>query len=322
MNINTMAESLVFHLRAPSRLHFGLLPRGSVGSERQGGMGVMINHPTLEITVQSSNQWRFTGVYSSRLTQIANECLRQVGQVLPPLHIEVIHAPPKHSGFGSGTQITLATSLIISRWLQKNAGAQDSNIKTSGLGRGKRSLVGSEGFSRGGLIYDPGDHEYVETPRNYSIPSQWRWLAITGSGKEGLSGQAENEFFAQSESHSDLRANARRVVEDQLLASLDRGSFPDFSNALSEYGKLCGQLFSRVQGGLYCSPVMADVARRLKEGGVEGVGQSSWGPTVFGLFSSQQDAENFTKNNSWLLEDGLTFYLSDTSESGVLIQEY
>jgi predicted sugar kinase len=44
-----------------------------------------------------------------------------------------------------------------------------------------------------------------------------------------------------------------------------------------------GDAFAPAQGGRYASAAVADCVTRLRAAGVRGVGQSSWGPTVFAV---------------------------------------
>ena len=43
-----------FELRAPSRLHFGLFSVGNIVERQFGGVGLMIDHPTTRLQIQSA----------------------------------------------------------------------------------------------------------------------------------------------------------------------------------------------------------------------------------------------------------------------------
>lgn len=57
--------------------------------------------------------------------------------------------------------------------------------------------------------------------------------------------------------------------------------------------ELAGQLFSRYQGGLYNGPDVATAVECARRIGLRGIGQSSWGPTVFGFAESQSLAQRY-----------------------------
>jgi len=56
-----------------------------------------------------------------------------------------------------------------------------------------------------------------------------------------------------------------------------------FGEACFEFNRRAGLLFKASQGGEYRSPEAADLVARLRHFGVRGVGQSSWGPTIFAI---------------------------------------
>ena len=47
--------------------------------------------------------------------------------------------------------------------------------------------------------------------------------------------------------------------------------------------EITGRWFASVQGGTFASGPSAELVRRLSEWGASGVGQSSWGPAVYGI---------------------------------------
>jgi beta-ribofuranosylaminobenzene 5'-phosphate synthase len=57
--------------------------------------------------------------------------------------------------------------------------------------------------------------------------------------------------------------------------------FRAFGAALTDFNCRSGELFAPVQGGPYASSRIASVIAWLRQQGAEGVGQSSWGPTIF-----------------------------------------
>jgi predicted sugar kinase len=68
-----------------------------------------------------------------------------------------------------------------------------------------------------------------------------------------------------------------------LLPSLADADLAGFGRALSEVQEITGRWFAPVQGGTFASGAGADLVRRFREWGASGVGQSSWGPAVYGI---------------------------------------
>jgi predicted sugar kinase len=61
---------------------------------------------------------------------------------------------------------------------------------------------------------------------------------------------------------------------------------------LYRYGHLAGECFSACQGGPFNGPGLAELVAHIHNLGFEGVGQSSWGPTLFVVAPDQQAAED------------------------------
>jgi len=78
-----------------------------------------------------------------------------------------------------------------------------------------------------------------------------------------------------------------------LLPAASSGDFRRFARSLWRYGQLAGDCFRQVQGGTFAAPRLAQLAARVRKLGVEGVGQSSWGPTLFAVLDSPAAAERF-----------------------------
>jgi predicted sugar kinase len=64
------------------------------------------------------------------------------------------------------------------------------------------------------------------------------------------------------------------VVDDDLAT---------FGAALSEIQQLTGRWFAPAQGDTFAPGPSRELVRRFAEWGVPGVGQSSWGPAVYGI---------------------------------------
>ena len=64
-----------------------------------------------------------------------------------------------------------------------------------------------------------------------------------------------------------------------------------FGEALYDFNRRVGELFAPVQGGIYSHPLVAEVVAFIRGRHVPGVGQSSWGPTVFAIVASEQEAD-------------------------------
>ena len=63
-----------------------------------------------------------------------------------------------------------------------------------------------------------------------------------------------------------------------------------FGKALTEIQYITGNYFSRYQAGVFCCRESEEAVKLLLRYGVYGVGQSSWGPAVYGVVDSKKKA--------------------------------
>ena len=68
-----------------------------------------------------------------------------------------------------------------------------------------------------------------------------------------------------------------------LLPSLVEADLVKFGSALTAIQQITGRWFESVQGGTFTPGASADLIRAMNQWGVPGVGQSSWGPAVYGI---------------------------------------
>lgn len=181
---------------------------------------------------------------------------------------------------------------------------------TQAAGRGLRSAIGLCGFLHGGLILDGGyavdaaqggkvdsaswhnvrPLEVQRTP----IASAWRVVLIVPQHRQAVSGAKETEWMTELGSLPNPHRNDMLALAQEAFSLASHSHrFDDFTRCLDRYMELAGQLFRRYQGGLYNGEDVAaavDDARRI---GLRGIGQSSWGPTVFGFAETPGLAQHY-----------------------------
>jgi beta-RFAP synthase len=83
-------------------------------------------------------------------------------------------------------------------------------------------------------------------------------------------------------SERDVERVAHLVLMGLLPAVAD-ADLSGFGHALTRIQEITGCWFATVQGGVYARGLSEDVVRLMSERGVPGVGQSSWGPSIYGI---------------------------------------
>ena len=284
--------SPVVHITAPSRLHFGLWSLGGVGARQFGGVGAMIEKPALKLTVTEASDFSTAGQCAVLAVDYARRWATFHQRQLPSCYLTIEQAIPQHAGLGSGTQLALAVAAALNAFA--GLPSQTPTELALSVGRGLRSAVGTYGFVFGGLIIEQGklaDEPISPLDCRIDLPDDWRFVLIRPRGLAGLAGGDEADAFAA------LAAVPPNVTEELIAETRDRlvpaaaaADFPVFARSLYHYGRLSGEIFAARQGGPYNGPIIAALVDEIRSRGWQGVGQSSWGPTVFVIVPSDTDA--------------------------------
>lgn len=282
-------------IRTPSRLHFGLLGWGPTTNRQFGGVGLMTEDPGLELVVERAPCWEGIGPLAGRSLEIASMVVRQLGedgQHVGPLRIENARIPEAHVGLGVGTQLSLAVARAITEF----AGLDDTPVETLArlTGRGRRSGIGIHGFAEGGLIVDAGRRGDSEIPTRLireEFPPDWSILIILPEKQPGLHGEEEVRAFQVLPPVPErLTDHLCRLVLLGILPALIERDLDAFGAAIEEMQRIVGTTFAPVQGGLFARPETEALIRSMRDLGLHGAGQSSWGPALY-AFSDQDDKE-------------------------------
>jgi beta-ribofuranosylaminobenzene 5'-phosphate synthase len=274
-------------VEAAARLHFVVLDlRGELG-RRFGGMGAAVPEPSLLLEVARDDRLSAHGPDSDRAAAFAERFLAHHGLV-GGARLTVHRSIPAHSGLGSGTQLGLAVARALA---ELHGLSVEPAALARAVGRGRRSAIGTWTFALGGFIVEGGrrvgTHEIAPLLARYPIPEDWRCVVAVPDGAPGLSGDAEAAAFEQLPPPPEREVErVAHLVLMQLLPALVEAELAGFGAALTEVQRVTGAWFAPQQGGIFAPGPSAMLVRRMGEWGAAGVGQSSWGPAVYGLVES------------------------------------
>jgi beta-ribofuranosylaminobenzene 5'-phosphate synthase len=291
---------------APARLHLGMLDPAGLGRRRFGGFGVAIESPRVVVAVRWADggsagyrdQLPADGIVASgpqadRAVAFARSVRPELG-ISGALALDVREAIPPHIGLGSGTKLGLAVARGIFELVGRPAGPE---LLARASGRGARSSVGAWTFEAPGLVVEAGvtgDCDVSPLLMRVPMPESWRCLLVRPAGADGLSGNAEERFFDELRRSPPAEPPVARLLLTSLLPGLQRGEIEEFGVALSEIQRQIGAIFADRQGGVF-HPSAAPVIEALGSLGVGAVGQSSWGPTVYGIVSDPERAADVAR---------------------------
>jgi beta-ribofuranosylaminobenzene 5'-phosphate synthase len=287
--------SRLVHVTAPSRLHFGLWSLGGGQGRQFGGVGAMIDQPQLQLVIEPAEELAASGNSEQRVIAFARRWAGFHGMELPACRMSIRMAIPEHAGLGSGTQLALSVAAGLNAFC--GLPSQTPQELALSVGRGLRSAVGTYGFVFGGLIVEQGklpDEPISPLDCRIDLPEAWRFVLVRPRGMTGLAGSEEVQAFAALATvPPHVTENLIAEVRDRLVPAAATGNFAQFAETLYRYGRMAGECFAARQGGPYNGPIITTLVERIRGLGMQGVGQSSWGPTIFVACPSDVYANQF-----------------------------
>jgi beta-ribofuranosylaminobenzene 5'-phosphate synthase len=285
----TAAEEVF--VEAAARLHFGVLDlRGSLG-RWFGGLGAAASAPTLLLSATPADTLEVEGADTDRAAEFARRFQTHWG-LRRGARIHVHRALPVHAGLGSGTQLALAVARAMAAVYDLDG---DPAVLARAVGRGRRSAIGTWTFAGGGLVVEGGrrqdSDEVGPLVVRLPFPPAWRCVVAVPSGVPGVSGAGEDAAFAALPPPPEHEvARVAHLVLLGVLPAVASGDLRAFGAALTEIQQINGRWFAPVQGGPFAPGPGEELARRMLEWGASGVGQSSWGPAVYGIVEGAEHA--------------------------------
>lgn len=314
-----MSDRIV-RIEAPARLHFGMLDlRGSL-DRRFGGIGAGIFDPSLVLEVERAERVEAEGAEAHRAVEFAQRYLESQG-IHAGARVVIRHAIPEHAGLGSGTQLALAVARGIAELYDRPTSAA---LLAAAVGRARRSAIGTWLFEGGGFIVEGGRREDSDAIApllaRLPIPDIWRCVVAVPSSAEGVSGESEIQAFRELPPPS-LREveHVAHLVIMSLLPAVAEGDLETFGRAITAIQQINGGWFAPAQGGTFATGASTELISKLSAWGAAGVGQSSWGPAVYGITSGEDQAVELASNVRASLNGSGTVYVHQFANTGARV---
>jgi beta-ribofuranosylaminobenzene 5'-phosphate synthase len=285
-------------VRTGARLHAGFLNLSLANERLYGSVGVALSGPELVVDADPADGVRADDPEARRHARRAVELLDVSGAA-----VEVVQSLPRHVGLGSGTQLALA---VLSAVAAAHGESADPRDLAPALGRGGRSGVGIAAFERGGFVVDaghpterfttarPADGAWTVPPVavRRPVPEQWRFVLVRPDVAAGRHDDDEERSMRAIVERADptVADDLGVVLARRLLPAVATADGRTFGSALMAFNRLNGTWYADEQGGIYRPPVGTLVDELATAPSVFGAGQSSWGPTVFGVTVAEEAA--------------------------------
>ena len=113
-----------------------------------------------------------------------------------------------------------------------------------------------------------------------TLPAEWRVVLFSPHGPRRGTATANGPRSRPPDREPDA---LRRIAETAIVPAARNDDINAFGEAVYEFNRKAGEPFAAAQGGVYASTEIAELIADVRETGIRGVGQSSWGPTVFAI---------------------------------------
>jgi beta-RFAP synthase len=309
------------NVTATARLHFGFLDPSGRSKRPFGSFGLSLDRPATRLVLERAKAPHVTGTEHERAERYLTAIAASSG-LEPNFALHLTEAIPPHAGLGSGTQLALAVGSACSALVGLDLSPQEIARR---LQRGGRSGIGIFTFEQGGAVLDGGPgagNALPELRARLPFPPAWRVLLIFDADAIGLAGASETAAFASLPDFPEAEtAELCRRITGAALPALAAGDFTTFCEQIGYLQARMGAYFAPLQGGPYTSPAVSDVLDWLRDEGLTGIGQSSWGPTGFAFVPSHAEGEvllNAMRARSH--RPGLSFELAQGRNEGAKIE--
>ena len=312
------------YVKTPARLHLGLIDLNGDLGRMFGGLGVGIDHPNVIVEAEQSKNFSIEGQETEIVNALAKRFFTAY-PMQPNVHINVKQAIPAHVGLGSGTQLSLAVATALAKLFDVNVSIQELAVA---MGRACRTGVGTAIFEKGGFVVDGGKNIGTLSGRfppliyRQPFPKEWRFIVAVPNLNKGLTNSEETSAFNRlPKMASEEVGKICRLTMLKLLPALAEHDIGNFGEALTGIQVIIGGYFAHVQGGTYSSPAVTECIELMREIGAYGVGQSSWGPALYGVVKQEEAKQALSKVKAYLNKNvGGQAFIAKANNTGATIK--
>lgn len=337
-------ETLEVRVHSPSRLHFSLIDmHGSYSGRADGGAGLAIKEPGVRLIARPRHDSMVAISNESEQLVIDSELQNEITTALHNIQsrfdlagvdIEVHSLIRPHSGLGSKTQFLMSCATAYCRLNRILIPTREIACL---VGRGGTSGIGVEAFNSGGFVVDCGhsfqSKGYAFRPSSgsrssspgplvgrYDFPG-WPILVVTANARQ-LHGLEEQALFDKvcPIPLADAQACAH-IVLMMLIPAVIEGDLQTFCKGINLLQVLTWKSSQIAAQG----EIVKSIMDRLLGLGLEGVGMSSWGPTVYGfgsILENEQSSQTIIREVQDVLNShkGGVAYITMASNCGAVIK--
>lgn len=295
---------------SPSRLHLTLIDLNAELGRVDGGAGITLESPGLEISATEADTIEVIGspLLAGRM-QKAAQALLPTGK---GIKLQINDSLPDHVGLGSGTQAALSTAVAVDRIYGLGKSVRELAVA---VGRGGTSGIGVAAFENGGFILD-GGHKFKDkgafSPSSAShVPPgpvlfrrdfpDWPIVLVIPNGKGAHDAEEVDLFKKFCPIPLAEVQEVCHVILMQMLPALVEEDLENFGKAINHIQTVG---FKRREVELQSQPVL-DIMNYMRDNGASGSGVSSFGPVVYGIVGNVTEGKKLQQETQRMLDESL-----------------
>ncbi|MCY4401757.1 MAG: beta-ribofuranosylaminobenzene 5'-phosphate synthase [Candidatus Poribacteria bacterium] len=315
-------------ITTPARLHFSLIDLNGQLGRIDGGFGLAINEPNFKIVAEPATEIHVeSDAYQKRACEILTH-LQTIYQ-FPGIKLKLISEIPTHSGFGSGTQLSLAIATAVNVLYDLKLSLLEL---ATAVGRGGTSGIGVAAFDSGGFIVDVG-HQYPEQKASFlpssaaddispppilfqqSFPNWQLLIAIPNCSR--IYGEEElNLFRTLCPQPPSVAPKLTHILLLQILPALLENNMHQFSKALNHIQTFGWKKVEIDAQG----DELKQTLEFMQNNGALGGGVSSWGPAICAVSEDIVELKRKTEMFLSTLPNGGTCFITSANNTGAEIK--
>jgi beta-ribofuranosylaminobenzene 5'-phosphate synthase len=295
---------------SPSRLHLTLIDLNAELGRVDGGVGITLESPGLEISATESDTVEIFGD-----SILVNKMRRAADALLPAgkgIKLHIKESLPDHVGLGSGTQAALSAAAAVNKIYGLGKSVRELAIA---VGRGGTSGIGVAAFEKGGIILD-GGHKFKDkcafSPSAAShVPPgpvlfrrnfpEWPIVIAIPNTKGAHDAEEVDIFKKYCPIPLAEVQEICHVILMQMLPALVEEDLENFGRSINHI-QLAG--FKKREVDLQPRPVL-DIMEYMRDNGASGSGISSFGPVVYGIAGNSGEAKKLQKEVQRMLDESI-----------------
>ncbi len=325
-NSNTIRE---VRITTPARLHLSLIDLNGQLGRIDGGFGLAITEPNFQIVAQPSTEIHVeSDAYHERTCTIVARL--QSAYKFPGIKLRFISEIPTHSGFGSGTQLSLGIASAVNVLYDLKLSILEL---ANTVGRGGTSGIGVAAFDTGGFIVD-GGHQYPEQKSSF-LPSSaaddiapppilfqhafpnWQLLIAMPNCKRIYGDQELNLFRTLCPQPPTIAPKLSHILLLQMLPALLEKNMFSFGDALNQLQTIGWKKVEIDAQGAELKQTL----EFMQNNGALGAGVSSWGPAICAVSEDITELKRKTEVFLSTLSNGGTCFITSANNTGAQIKK-